>query len=69
MNSFERRRMIPVADDPRIFLIPISFVLCWAVKEAKPRSPRHEMKMAKTVEKIEIFSRRFSAPVREFHRP
>jgi CCR4-NOT transcriptional regulation complex NOT5 subunit len=36
---------------PSTFRIPISFVFCSAVNEAKPKIPRHAIKIAK-LEKI-----------------
>ena len=49
VKSFIKSMVIPEAEEPSTLRIPISLVRRSTEKEANPRSPRQEMKMAKAV--------------------
>ena len=53
-NSLESIFTILSTLEPKILRIPISFVLLSALNVASPKSPRHEMIIAKTAKKSEI---------------
>ena len=57
---FVSRSTIPDVEAPTTFLMPISFVLCSAVNDASPKSPRHEIKIVKTVKYLMIDPKRNS---------
>ena len=65
VNSFDKRRIMPATEDPRTFLIPISFVFNSAIKEVIPKSPRQAINIAsieKTNETGNIFGMGGSIP-------
>jgi hypothetical protein len=45
-KSFDNKRKIFGTDDPRTFLMPISFVRCDAVKDARPKRPKDATNIA-----------------------
>ena len=49
MNSFISNEAMFDTEAPMTFLMPISFVRCSAIKEAKPNKPRHAMNTASIV--------------------
>ena len=46
---FENKRHMEKTDAPKNFRKPISLVRCSAIKEARPKTPRHEMNIANKV--------------------
>ncbi len=57
-ESIDQRLITPA---PRTFRTPISFVRCSATKAARPKRPRQEMKMARTVKTAARLPMRCSA--------
>ena len=51
-KSFDSSETKLCTDAPSTFLIPISFIRCCVVKEAKPKRPRQEINIAR-IENIE----------------
>ena len=60
INSETSIVIMPVTEAPRTFRIPISFVLCSTVKEAKPNNPRQATKMAINANTVIILLNRVS---------
>src|SRR5688572_9918149 len=57
-NSLYNNFKIPGTDAPSTFRIPISFVLCNVVNDAKPNNPIHATKIASVVNSPNVWPKR-----------